>query len=151
MATGSTWAASQPAGILQRAEIDESIARLEALAKVMDSAFTLPGTNVRMGFDALIGLVPVIGDLISQAVSSYIIWEARRLGVSKFTLARMIGNSALDTVIGAIPFAGDLFDVMYRANLKNMVLLRAHLEKHGHYRRVDGLGTVIEGRATRVG
>jgi len=88
----------------------------------------------------------VIGDLVSQAISSYLIWEARQLGASRLVIARMIANSALDTVLGAIPLAGDAFDVMFRANLKNVALLRSHLEKTGklrpkvietEYRRVD--------------
>ncbi len=97
----------------------------------MDSIVTIPGTNVRIGVDAVLGLVPVIGDVISQAVSSYIIWEARQLGVSRWTLARMIGNSLIDMTIGAIPLVGDAFDVAFRANLKNLALLKAELERRG--------------------
>ena len=144
---------------LSHDEIEESLARLEALAKIMDSAFVFPGTSVRMGFDAILGIVPVIGDLISQAISSYLIWEAKRLGVSRFTLWRMIGNSAIDTVVGFIPLAGDAFDVVFRANTKNVALLKAHLEKQGFVRRnpagPGGMGParspVIDGSATRVG
>ncbi len=152
---------SQHTGIQQLAheEIEATLARLEALAKVMDSAFLLPGTNVRMGFDALLGIIPVIGDLIGQAISSYLIWEAKRLGVSRFTLWRMIGNSAIDTVVGFIPFVGDAFDVVFRSNTKNLALLRSHLEKQGFQSsRAAGprgasvaSGPVIEGTATRVG
>ncbi len=124
---------SQHTGIQQLAheEIEATLARLEALAKVMDSAFLLPGTNVRMGFDALLGIIPVIGDLIGQAISSYLIWEAKRLGVSRFTLWRMIGNSAIDTVVGFIPFAGDAFDVVFRSNTKNLALLKVPPRKAG--------------------
>lgn len=136
-------------------EVQATLVRLEALAKVMDSAFLIPGTGVRMGFDALIGLVPVIGDLIGQAISSYLISEAKRLGVSRFTLWRMIGNSAIDTVVGIVPFVGDAFDVAFRANTKNVALLRAHLEKKG-FRPAPpgeafGSGPVIDGTATRIG
>ena len=126
---------------------DESLARLEALAKLMDGAFVIPGTNVRMGLDGLIGLIPGIGDVVSGVISSYLIWEARQLGVSKWVLARMVGNTFLDTTVGAIPFAGDIFDVMFRANMKNMALLRRHLEKRGH---ANQLGPVIEGIAVRI-
>src|SRR6187549_1328370 len=107
-------------------EIEAALARCEALARIMDSIVEIPGTKVRIGFDAMLGLVPVIGDLLSQAISSYIIWEARRLGVSRFTMARMIGNSAIDTIVGIVPFVGDAFDVVFRANMKNLALLRAH-------------------------
>lgn len=132
---------------IDRADLDATLARVTALADVMDQAVTIPGTNVRMGLDALLGLVPVIGDLFSQAISGYIIWEARRLGVSRLTMARMIANSAIDTVIGAVPLAGDLFDIAFRANVKNLRLLQRHLETAGA--RVDA--AVIEGSWERVG
>lgn len=109
----------------------ERLARLETLATLMDAALVIPGTNVRVGFDALIGLVPGIGDLISAAVSGFIIVEARRLGAPRWLLARMAGNVAVDTIGGAIPLVGDLFDVAFRANLKNVRLLRSHLERRG--------------------
>jgi hypothetical protein len=131
-------------------EIAASVARIEAISRLMDDLFEIPGTNVRVGLDAIIGLVPVVGDLISQVVSSYIIWEARQLGVSRFTMARMIANSAVDTVVGLVPFAGDAFDVAFRANRKNLALLKGHLEKHGHVRRT-GPGQVIDVTARRVG
>ncbi|MEQ1696739.1 MAG: DUF4112 domain-containing protein [Hyphomicrobiaceae bacterium] len=130
-------------------DIAASVARIEMLSKLMDSAFQIPGTNTRMGLDAIIGLIPVVGDVISQAVSSYIIWEARKLGVSRLTIARMIGNSMIDTVVGAIPFAGDAFDVVFRANTKNLALLRSHLAKHGHVMRTSASGPIIESRAVR--
>jgi hypothetical protein len=134
-------------------EIEAALARVEALARMMDSIVEIPGTKVRIGFDAMLGLVPVLGDLLSQAISSYIIWEARRLGVSRFTMARMIGNSAIDTVVGIVPFVGDAFDVVFRANMKNLALLRAHLEKHGHVSRKPGgkPGPVIDIPSRRVG
>jgi hypothetical protein len=125
----------------------DALMRLEALGKLMDGAFVIPGTNTRIGIDALIGLVPGIGDVLSGLVSSYLIWEARRLGVSKWVLTRMVANTLLDTTIGAIPLAGDVFDVMFRANMKNMGLLRRHLEKEGIRRE---LGPVIEGKAVRI-
>ena len=113
------------------ADVDLSLARLDALARIMDSAFQIPGTNIRMGVDALLGLLPGIGDAISASISSYLIWEAKQLGVSKLVLARMAGNVAIDTVIGAVPFAGDIFDVAYKANVKNIALLKKHVEKQG--------------------
>lgn len=133
-------------------DIEASVARIEAISRIMDDLFEIPGTNVRVGLDAIIGLVPVAGDLISQVVSSYVIWEARQLGVSRFTMGRMIANSAIDTVVGIIPFAGDAFDVAFRANRKNLALLKGHLEKHGHIRRAGGrTGPVIDVTARRVG
>jgi hypothetical protein len=84
-----------------------------------------------MGLDGLIGLVPVAGDVISGLISSYLIWEARQLGAPKWLIARMMANTLFDTVVGAVPVFGDAFDVMFRANMKNMALLRRYMEKHG--------------------
>ena len=108
---------------------DQAVARLDALATLMDAAFVIPGTNVRMGLDGLIGLLPIAGDLISSLVSSYIVWEARQLGVPRWMLARMMLNVAIDTAMGSVPVVGDAFDVMFRANLKNMALLKRYLER----------------------
>lgn len=129
------------------AEVEQSLARLNALAHVMDSAFTIPGTSVTMGADALLGLLPGIGDTIAAAISSYLIWEAKQLGAPKLLLTRMAGNVAIDTLIGAVPFAGDIFDVAYKANRKNMTLLKRHLEKQGFS---GGDGKTIEGEYRRV-
>jgi uncharacterized membrane protein len=126
---------------------DQALRRLEALAKLMDNAFVLPGTDIRFGLDGVIGLVPGIGDVVSGIVSSYLIWEARRLGVSKWILGRMMANTLIDTTIGAIPLAGDFFDVMFKANVKNMSLLRRHLERRGASRTTP---TIIEGDFRRV-
>jgi Domain of unknown function (DUF4112) len=109
---------------------DESFARIETLAKILDSAIRIPGTNVVMGADALLGLVPVIGDAISGIIASYIIWEARRLGAPRWLVARMTMNTTIDTVLGSIPVVGDIFDVAYKSNLKNVALLKRHAEKN---------------------
>jgi hypothetical protein len=126
----------------------QSLARLEALARLMDGAFVVPGTTIRFGLDGIIGLVPVAGDLIAGLVSAYLIWEARQLGAPSWLIARMLANTFLDTAIGAIPVAGDAFDVLFRANMKNMALVRRHLEKKGYSRPVGG--TVIDANAVRV-
>ncbi len=102
----------------------ERIARLDVLATLLDTAFVLPGTNVRFGLDGLLGLVPGIGDIVTTAMSLYIVHEARELGAPGHVIARMLGNVALDGIIGAVPLAGDLFDVMWRANRRNMRLLQ---------------------------
>jgi hypothetical protein len=121
------------------AEAEAAYARIEALARAMDSIVAIPGTKVRVGFDALLGLVPVVGDVVSQAISSYIIWEARRLGVSRLTMARMIGNSLVDMSIGAVPVLGDAFDVAFRANMRNLALLKAEMERKGLGRKTIDL------------
>jgi hypothetical protein len=109
----------------------DALARLDFLATMLDSAFVIPGTNFRFGLDGVIGLFPGIGDAVSTAMSAYIVYEAKQLGVPKHVLARMIGNVALDGLVGAVPLAGDVFDVMFRANRRNIKLLREHLEKKG--------------------
>ena len=108
-----------------------SLERLEALAHLLDTAVVIPGTNFRFGADAIIGLVPGIGDAITTAISAYIVYEARRIGVPRHVLIRMIGNVALDGLVGAVPLVGDLFDTMWRANVRNVRLLRKHLERDG--------------------
>jgi uncharacterized membrane protein len=105
----------------------ERIARLDALANLLDTAFILPGTNIRFGVDAVIGLVPGIGDAITTMMSLYIVHEARELGVPRHVIGRMLANVALDGIVGAVPFLGDAFDVMWRANRRNMALLRKYL------------------------
>ena len=111
---------------------EQRLARLEALAKLLDVAFVLPGTNIRYGIDGLIGLIPVIGDIITAAISLWLVREARALGAPWYITARMLGNVVLDGVVGMVPFAGDAFDVVFRANMRNVRLLRRWLEKQGH-------------------
>jgi hypothetical protein len=103
--------------------------RLDAVARLLDSAIRVPGTNVRFGADALLNLLPGIGTLTSKGMSAYLIWEARRLGVPTRTLVRMAGNVGLDFVISAVPIVGWVGDVFFRSNLRNMGLLREHLDR----------------------
>lgn len=109
----------------------ERLARLDMLASLLDTAFVVPGTNIRFGFDALIGLLPGIGDVLTTAVSLYIVHEARQLGAPWHIVSRMLANVALDGVVGAVPLLGDAFDVMWRANRRNVALLRGHFERKG--------------------
>lgn len=115
-----------PFGNLTR---EQRIARIEAIAKLLDVAFILPGTNIRYGIDGLIGLIPVIGDIITTAISLWLVREARALGAPWYITARMLGNVAVDGVVGMVPFAGDAFDVMFRANMRNVRLLRRWIDK----------------------
>jgi hypothetical protein len=108
---------------------EQRLARLEALAKLLDVAFILPGTNIRYGIDGLIGLIPVVGDIITTAISLWLVREARALGAPWHVTARMLANVAVDGVVGLVPVAGDAFDVMFRANVKNVRLLRRWMEK----------------------
>jgi hypothetical protein len=102
-------------------------ARLDTLARLLDSALALPGTNVRFGLDAVIGLVPGIGDLAGAAIAGYVVIAAARLGAPAAVLLRMLLNVAIDTVLGSVPFIGDVFDVAWRANTRNVALLQRHL------------------------
>ncbi len=129
------------------AEVRQAVERLEALARLMEVAFVVPGTNLRFGMDALIGLVPVAGDMIGGVISSYLIWQARRLGAPRLLVARMVANALIDTAVGSIPVLGDSFDVLFRSNMRNMRLLRGHLERRG---ALGTRGPVIEGHAVRV-
>ena len=108
---------------------EQRFARLDALSKLLDVAFVLPGTNIRYGIDGLVGLIPVVGDLLTSAISLWIVREARALGAPKHVVARMLGNVALDGVVGLVPFVGDAFDVMFRANIRNMRLLKKWMDR----------------------
>jgi len=123
---------------------NDAIARITMLTRLLDSAFVIPGTNRRIGLDAVIGLVPGIGDAISTALASYIIWEARQLGLPRWKIARMIANVAVDTAVGAIPIAGDAFDLFFKANERNLRIIHEHLGKKRGPRQIDGVATRIE-------
>jgi hypothetical protein len=107
---------------------EQRLARLDAMAKLLDVAFVLPGTNIRYGIDGLIGLIPVIGDLIATALSLWLVREARALGAPWHVTGRMLVNVAIDGVVGAVPIAGDAFDVLFRANMRNVRLLRRWID-----------------------
>ena len=105
-------------------------ARVEALERILERAFVFPGTKIPFGLDSVIGLVPVLGDLVTACISAYMVWEARNLGMSKWQLIRMTANIGIDTAIGAIPFVGDAFDLVWRSNSKNLRIIKKHLDKH---------------------
>ncbi len=115
------WAGSDAAAVRRR---------VEALEAVLERAVTIPGTRIPLGLDAMLGFVPVVGDVLAGAIGLYLVWEARNLGLSKWAVARMLGNVGIDTAIGAIPLAGDVFDMLYRSNSKNLRILKRHLDRH---------------------
>ncbi len=117
---------ANPFGNLSR---EQRLARLEAVAKLLDIAFILPGTNIRCGIDGLIGLIPVVGDIIATALSLWLVREARALGAPWHVTARMLANVAVQGVVGTVPVAGDAFDVLFRANMRNARLLRRWLDR----------------------
>ena len=118
--------AANPFGDLTR---EQRLARLDAIAKLLDVAFIVPGTNFRYGIDGLIGLIPVVGDIITTAISLWVVREARALGAPWHITARMLANVAVDGVVGLVPVAGDAFDVMFRANVRNVRMLKRWLDK----------------------
>ncbi|WP_109355352.1 DUF4112 domain-containing protein [Sphingorhabdus sp. EL138] len=104
--------------------------RVEAMEKVLERAFVIPGINKPIGLDSLVGLIPVVGDIVTAVMGAYIVWEARNLGMSKWQLSRMAANVGIDTALGAIPLAGDVFDFLWRSNTRNLRIVRKHLDKH---------------------
>jgi hypothetical protein len=107
----------------------QSLARLKRIARLMDSALIIPGTRIRFGADSALGLIPGAGDMIGLGISAFALMEAWRLGAPPRLMARMIGNVAIDTGIGAIPIAGDIFDVLFKSNTRNLKLLLDHFER----------------------
>jgi hypothetical protein len=104
--------------------------RIEALEHLLEHSVPLPGTRQTIGLDAIVGLIPVVGDLIGAAMGAYLIFEASLLGLPKWKLARMAGNVAFDTAVGSIPFVGDVFDFLFHSNTRNLKIVKRHLAKH---------------------
>jgi Domain of unknown function (DUF4112) len=121
--------AAGSAGVDQR-----SVERLRRLAHLLDDRFSIPGTRYRIGLDGLIGLVPGIGDAATTLLALYIVLEARRLGVPVSKLGRMGLNVGVDAVLGAVPLVGDLFDVAWKSNRRNLRLLLDHLDAEDRVR-----------------
>lgn len=103
--------------------------RVEAMEVLLERAFTVPGTSFRVGLDSVVGLVPVLGDVVTAAMGAWLIWEAKNLGMSKWHLARMTGNVAFDTGIGLIPFVGDAFDFVFKSNSRNLRIIKRWMDK----------------------
>lgn len=104
--------------------------RVEAMEKLLERTFTIPGIRQNVGLDALIGLVPVGGDVVAAAMGAYMIWEARNLGMSKDAMFKMAGNVGFDWAIGLIPGVGDVADFFFRSNTRNLKLIKRHLDRH---------------------
>ena len=105
---------------------------IEKLAKLMDAQFKIPGTNIRFGLDSLIGLIPGVGDLSTFAVSGYMLWIMANNGASGFLLARMVLNILMDAIVGIVPLLGDIFDIAFKANIRNMRLMQEHYQEGRH-------------------
>ena len=113
----------------------ERLRQVQWIARMMDDRFTLPGTNLRFGWDTVLGLFPGLGDILTSAVSLLIVHHAWQTGASPLTLARMLGNVGVDFAVGAIPFVGDAFDFVWKANRKNARLLELHLTRQAERQR----------------
>ena len=111
------------------AKLPQDLVALRRFAYYMDEAFTVPGTNIKVGFDALLGLIPGIGDVIGGVLSTWIVIGALRHRVPARIIARMVLNIGIDLVFGAVPVAGDVFDFLYEENVKNMRLLEKHRDR----------------------
>lgn len=114
-----------------------SLERVRTLARLLDSAVTIPGTKIRFGADSLIGLIPGVGDVAGAVLSGYIVLVATQLGAPASVVTRMLMNIGLDTVVGSVPVLGDLFDVAWKSNQKNVALLENHLGRGVETRRAS--------------
>ncbi len=104
--------------------------RIEAMEHLLERSFHVPGTKIPVGLDSVIGLVPVIGDIVTAVMGMYLVWEAKNIGLPKWKLWRMAGNVGFDSLLGAVPVAGDAFDFLYRSNTRNLRIVKKHLDKH---------------------
>ncbi|WP_164156391.1 DUF4112 domain-containing protein [Sandarakinorhabdus rubra] len=117
-------AAARPSPALPRTGAADARARIERLEYLLEGAVRIPGLGTRIGADAIIGLVPGIGDAAMAALGLYLVWEARNLGASRWLMLRMLANVGIDAALGSVPVAGDLFDLVFRSNRRNLQLIR---------------------------
>ncbi|NIJ07131.1 hypothetical protein FHS31_000713 [Sphingomonas vulcanisoli] len=104
--------------------------RVELLERLLERLWVVPGINRPVGLDVALDIVPVVGDVIGAALGAYMVWEARNLGMSGWATTRMLGNVAIDTALGAIPWVGAIPDFFFRSNTRNLKIIRAHLDRH---------------------
>jgi hypothetical protein len=116
---------------------DDPLARARTLARLLDSAANVPGTGIRFGADAVLGLIPGMGDLAGAALAGYLVILAQRLGAPRTVVLRMLGNVAVDTLVGTVPLAGDLFDVAFKSNTRNLTLLEGAIERPAATKRTS--------------
>ena len=112
---------SDPASVRQR---------VDAMGRVLERLFVIPGTNQKVGLDVILDLVPVVGDVAAAALGAYIVWEARNVGMSKWQVTRMAGNVGFDWLLGLIPWVGAIPDFFFRSNTRNLRMIKRHLDKH---------------------
>jgi Domain of unknown function (DUF4112) len=114
---------------MSRPSRQAEIEALERLAALLDARYGIPGTRLRFGLDSVLGLVPGVGDVLTFLPAAYIVYRAHQLGVPRATLARMAANVGLDAALGSVPIAGDAFDLFFKANRRNLALIRRHLDE----------------------
>jgi hypothetical protein len=124
-------------------KLPPDLVALRRFAHVMDEAFAIPGTNIRVGLDAVLGLIPGIGDVTGALLSTWIIAGALRHRVPMRVILRMVFNVAIDLIFGAIPVAGDVFDFLYEENMKNMRLLEKHRDRTRPPRRTSEIALIL--------
>lgn len=104
--------------------------RVEAMEKLLERMFVIPGINRQVGLDVILDILPIGGDVVGALLGGWLVWEARNLGMSKWTMARMMGNVGIDALLGAIPFIGAIPDFFFRSNSMNLKMIHRHLDKH---------------------
>jgi len=104
--------------------------RVEALEHVLERMFVIPGINRPVGLDVILDVIPGVGDVAGAALGSYMVWEARNLGMSKWQMGRMAGNVGIDFLLGLIPVIGVVPDFFFRSNSRNLKIIKRHLDKH---------------------
>ncbi|KUO54381.1 MAG: hypothetical protein APF82_07450 [Sphingomonadales bacterium BRH_c42] len=110
--------------------------RVEAMEMLLERSFRIPGINYPVGLDAIVGLIPVLGDIVTALMGTYALWEARNLDMPRWKRWRMAGNLLFDTAIGAIPLVGDAADLLFRSNTRNLRIIKRHLDRHHPSTRV---------------
>jgi len=104
--------------------------RVEAMERLMERLFVIPGTKQSVGLDVILDVVPVVGDIAAAVLGAYIVWEAKNLGMSKWQISRMAGNVGVDWLLGLIPFVGAIPDFFFRSNSRNLKIIKRHLDTH---------------------
>lgn len=113
--------------------------RIEAMEQLLERSFTIPGVNYPIGLDSIVGLVPVLGDIVTTVMGAYIVWEAKNLDMPRWKIWRMAGNVGFDALLGAVPVVGDAADFLFRSNTRNLRIVKKHLDKHHPAARtIDG-------------
>jgi hypothetical protein len=116
--------------------------RVEAMERILERLFVVPGINRPIGLDVILDLAPGIGDIAGAVLGAYIVWEAKNLGMSKWKMTRMAGNVGIDFLLGLIPWVGAIPDFFFRSNTINLKMIKRHLDKH------HPAGALVEGKAT---